>query len=614
MGRSLRNLGDFIRLLESAGELVHIRAEVSPILEISEITNRMSKNPGGGKALLFERVEGSSFPVLTNAFGSMRRICLALGVENLDELTGRLKAILNLAPPKTLRHKLKLLKDAVGWSRFLPRRWKKGRAPCQEVILKGPDMDITRLPILQCWPKDGGRFITLPVVFSKSLSGRKNAGMYRLQVFDRNTLGMHWHVHKDAAHYFDEYERIGKRMPVAVAIGTDPATTYAATAPMPFGIDEMLLAGFIRRGPSLMVKGVTVDIDVPAEAEMVLEGYVDPGERRIEGPFGDHTGFYSLEDEYPVFHVTAITHRRTAVYSTTVVGPPPMEDCYLALATERLFLPMLQTVLPEIIDYRLPWAGVFHNLLVMAVRKRYPGHAEKVMHGAWGSGQMSFSKALFVVDDAVNLSDGRNLVAKILDTVDLNRDILVSRGILDALDHAGERPAVGGKMGVDVTTRIDGEKARVAHGKQTVPATDQILRGLAKTADVFLDCRVLFPEAAHPLVLLHVRDRSGMDGLARLLLLADFLPERCIIVLFSTPVSAPEEDLLWRASAHVDPARDLYSDHNRLVVDATEKRNMPGGARPWPEEAIMTEEVKGRAEARLKELGIEDILSVNTSV
>lgn len=605
MKKGFCNLGEFIAALESEGELVRIKAEVSPILEISEITDLESKSPEGGRALFFERVEGSAFPVLTNAFGSMKRVCLAFGVDNIDELAGRLKAILNLAPPKSLGDKVKLVKDALGWSRFLPRR-RSGKAPCQEIVMKAGDVDVTKLPVLQCWPKDGGRFVTLPVVHTKSLSGRKNVGMYRLQVYDRNTMGMHWHVHKDGAHFFDEYERAGRRMPLAVAIGTDPATTYAATAPMPLGIDEMLLAGFIRQKPSVMVKGMTVDIDVPAEAEIILEGYLEPGERRLEGPFGDHTGFYSLADEYPVFHVTAVTHRKGAVYSTTLVGRPPMEDCYLALVTERLFLPMLQTVLPEIVDYRLPWAGVFHNLVVAAIKKRYPGQADKVMHSIWGSGQMSFCKALFVVDDSLDLSKGRDVITTILDTVHIGRDMLLSRGILDVLDHASERPAAGGKIGIDATHAIHGERERLLiREAQSAPTAEQLLPHLGQLAGSFLECRILFPQTAHPLILLKVREGTDRDEVRRFLLSAAFMPTRCIAVLFSTTLSAPDEDLLWRASAHVDPARDLWVQGDRMVIDATEKRDMAANDRPWPEEIVMNDDIKQRVAGRLKELGLE---------
>ncbi|MDI6726984.1 MAG: menaquinone biosynthesis decarboxylase, partial [Smithellaceae bacterium] len=417
-----RNLREFIATLEATGELIRITETCSPRLEISAITDLASKGEGGGKALLFEQVAGSDFPVLTNAFGSSNRIALALGTEDLPSLGRRLQGIIQHRPPQRIAEKIAFLIAAVGWSRFIPRKVKK--APCQEVVFLGDEVDLGGLPVLHTWPRDAGPFVTLPVVFTRSLaSGKRNTGMYRLQIFDANSTGIHWHIHKDGAHYFHEYRKARRRMEVAVAIGTDPAVTYAATAPMPRGVDEMLLAGFIRRAPVEMVKCLTVDLDVPAEAEFVLEGYVDPDELRLEGPFGDHTGYYSLADLYPVFHVTALTHRKDPVYSATVVGRPPMEDCYLALATERIFLPLLQTIQPEIKDYLLPWEGVFHNLTLVAIEKTYPRQAWKVMQALWGSGQMSFCKTILLVDEDTDLQDRAGLLRQLLETLDFRRDL-----------------------------------------------------------------------------------------------------------------------------------------------------------------------------------------------
>ena len=390
-----RHLRDFLAALESAGEVLHITDEVSPYLEISKITDRESKLPGGGKALFFERVKGSAFPVATNIFGSMKRICMALEVKDLDEPGRRIKAFVEFQPPRNLREALNVVPSAVEVSRFFPRTFRGKTPPCQEVVLTGDQVDLSMLPVLHCWPQDGGPFITLPLVVTQSIeTGKRNVGMYRMQIFDRNTTGMHWHIHKDGSHFYNEYRRKGRRMPVAVAIGADPATVYSATAPLPRGVDEMLLAGFIRKKPVVMAPCVTVDLSVPAEAEFVLEGYVDPDELRIEGPFGDHTGYYSLADLYPVFHVTAITHRRKPVYHATLVGKPPMEDCYLAKATEA-DVPALAPdgSFPRSWDYWLPWEGVFHNIVVVAIDKEYPGHAQKIMSGLWGQGQMSFCKA-----------------------------------------------------------------------------------------------------------------------------------------------------------------------------------------------------------------------------
>ncbi len=608
MKKPYRDLRDFIKALEREGELLRIREKVSPILEITEITDRASKSPGGGKALLFEQVEGSSMPVLTNAFGSAKRICMALGVGDLEEIGARLTEILHMAPPHTWGDKIGLLKRALGWSRFLPRSAKVSRPPCQEVILKGDEVDLTRLPVLQCWPKDGGRFVTLPLVFTKNLKGQRNVGMYRLQIFDRNTTGMHWHIHKDGAEYFSEHGKQEKRMQAAVAIGTDPAVTYAATAPMPFGVDEMLLAGFIRQAPVKLVKGISVDIEVPAEAEIVLEGYVDPHEERLEGPFGDHTGFYSAADNYPVFHVTAVTHRKDAIYSATVVGRPPMEDCWLARATERIFLPLVRTILPEIVDYRMPMEGAFHNLTLVSIDKRYPGQASKVMHGLWGSGQMSFCKAFFVFDGTTDLSRGKSVISQILNTVDLQRDLVCTSGILDVLDHASPAPLFGGKIGVDLTRKMAGEGERPARSRNDRPEqvlSGQKLSGLLRNADPdFLDCRRLFSDALHPLIVIAIAGRERIESLLQTLLSADFLPSRCIIVLFDRHLNLDDDaGMLWRACANVDPGRDFFRGGSRLVIDATSGKTL-GGGRSWPEEIRMSKAMCQRVTERAGRLGI----------
>jgi len=411
--------------------------------------------------LFFEKVKDSPFPVATNLFGSSRRICLALGVDNLEHLGDRIREIIHMSPPRDLRDMLGMLTTAFSVSRFFPRKSRARVPPCQQVVLKGDDINLFDLPILHCWPQDAGRFITLPLVVTKSLSiGKRNVGMYRMQVFDRRTTGMHWHIHKDGSNYFNEYRKAGKRMPVAVAIGADPATIYAATAPMPRNVDEMILAGFIRSAPVAMTRCLTCDLEVPAEAEFVLEGYVDPNDLRREGPFGDHTGYYSLADDYPVFHLTAITRRKSPVYCATLVGRPPMEDCYLAKATERLFLPLLQTVFPEITDYWLPWEGVFHNIVIVSIRKEYPRHAQKVISGLWGQGQMSFCKAIIVVDETVDPKDPDQVMRQLVDNFDLSTDIMNAQGILDVLDHSSPFANFGNKIGIDLTGRISGEPLR----------------------------------------------------------------------------------------------------------------------------------------------------------
>lgn len=596
---SYRNLGEFIARLEMDGELVRIAERVSPVLEITEITDRMAKAPNGGKALLFEHVEGSPFPVITNAFGSQRRIALALGSDP-DTLAGRLDEILRQGPPHSLRDKLSLIPKAIAWSKFFPRTRRMKRPPCQEVILKGDEADLTKIPVLHCWPGDAGRFITLPLVFTKGLSdGRRNTGMYRMQVYDGKTTGMHWHIHKDGSHHYNEYRRAGRRMEVAVAIGADPAITYAATAPLPRGVDEMILAGFIRQRPVIMVKAVTVDIEVPAEAEFVLEGYVDPEETRIEGPFGDHTGYYSLEGEYPVFHVTAITHRFNPVYSATVVGRPPMEDCYLALATERLFLPMLKAVMPEVKDYWLPWEGVFHNIVVIAIEKEYPQHASRTISGLWGTGQMSFAKSIVIVDDEHLLRDGKALLEHILNTIDFQSDVTVSRGILDALDHSAPQPLYGSKIAFDATGRIFGEHPRTnKRSTKDSLSNDRLFRRLCGIDDGFVASRKIFSDCVNSIVLIAVDKEGGKSSRYYIERIDKDLLSQGICVLYDMRVDLTDDALiLWKAFNNVDPSRDMKITEDGIIVDATRKGPADGHERPWPDEIEMTAEIKRRIDA-----------------
>jgi len=447
-----RDLREFIRVLEEHGELKRVGAEVDAELEITEIADRVVKS--GGPALLFERVKGYDIPVLINLFGSRRRMELALDTEDLDATGKEMCRLLQPELPRTFFEKLKVLPKLAQLSSFIPKAVRSG--PCKEVIVKEPDL--TRLPVLKCWPGDGGRFITLPLVFTYDPeTGRRNVGMYRMQVFDARTAGMHWHIHKDgAAHYRKACAR-GERLPVAVALGADPATIYAATAPLPQGVDELLLAGFLRREPVALVRCETVEIEVPANAEIVLEGYVDPEEKRLEGPFGDHTGYYSLADYYPVFHVTCITHRRSPIYPATVVGRPVMEDAFIGKATERLFLPLIRLQLPEIVDMNFPVEGVVHNCVVVSIKKSFPGHARKIIHAVWGMGQLSFCKVVIVVDDHVNVQDMSEVWWRVFNNIDPRRDVTLSEGPLDVLDHSSPRFAYGSKMGIDATRKWPGE-------------------------------------------------------------------------------------------------------------------------------------------------------------
>ncbi len=445
-----KSLQHFVKILDKAGELVRIKEPVSPHLEITEITDRVNKKYG--PALLFENVPGYDMPVLMNAFGSMKRMCLALEVNNLGEIAAEILSFLEAEAPDTLIKKLKMLPKLARLGNIFPKS--VTHAPCQEIILKDDEVDLTKIPVLTCWPGDGGPFVTLPLVFTQHPeTGKRNLGMYRLQVFDKNTTGMHWHRHKGGAHHYRVAERRGERLPVAVAIGADPATIYAATAPLPEDLDEMIFAGFLRQEPVEMVQCVSIPVMVPASSQIVLEGYVDPGERRVEGPFGDHTGYYSLPDEYPVFHVTAMTQRREPIYPATIVGKPPMEDCFMAKATERIFLPLIQKTLPEIIDLNLPMEGVFHNLAFISIDKRYPGHARKVMHALWGLGQMMFTKMILIFDREVDVQDLGQVLWRLGNNVDPRRDVVFVDGPVDALDHASPLPHYGSKMGVDCTRK-----------------------------------------------------------------------------------------------------------------------------------------------------------------
>lgn len=602
MKKNYRNLSEFIIELEKENELIRFTEPVSNRLEITEITDRMSKLPGGGKAILFENVQGYEYPLLINQFGSTKRINMALGSESLDALAGRLHDIINTKPPKTFMDKIKLLPELIKYSKFLPRTV-KGKAPCQDIVKTGNDIDLTKIPVLFCWPDDGGPFVTLPVVFTKGLSdGKRNAGMYRMQIYDRNTTGMHWHIHKDGAHHYHEYLRAGKRMEVAVAIGTDPAVTYSATAPLPRGVDEMLLAGFIRQKPVEMVKCITVDLEVPAEAEFIVEGYVDPGEIRVEGPFGDHTGYYSLKGDYPVFHVTAVTSRKNPVYSATIVGKPPMEDCYMALATERIFLPMIKTVLPEIADYMLPWEGVFHNIAVVAIEKEFPGHAVKVMNGLWGSGQMSFAKMLVMIDNAELLSDRAGLMKHILNTVDLNSDIVLTKGILDVLDHSADKPLYGSKLGIDATARIDGEEKRSAgfiYGKLNQKKIETLAFSIDKKIS---RARAAFNDCKSRVILLNIKKdgKSNSPYFIRKIKNSAITKEG-IVVLYDHDIDINDDSiLLWKIFNNVDPIRDIVMEKGCMIIDATKKGIADGHTREWPDDIIMSNDVVKKVDLLLK--------------
>jgi 4-hydroxy-3-polyprenylbenzoate decarboxylase len=444
------DLNAFLADLERQKLLARVSEPVSPDLEIAAVTDRACKSIGGGPALLFDRPAGFAVPVVTNLYGSVERMCLAFGVRRLDDLAVEIDQLMTPQMPEGVMDALKML-PMVGRLRDLMPKTVKD-AVCQEIVRRDATLD--ELPILKCWPEDGGRFITFPLVFTKHPeSGERNIGTYRMQVYDGRSTGMHWQRHKGGAQHYRVAERLGKRLDVAVALGPEPVLPYCATAPMPEGLDELLLAGFLSHRRIEMVKCVTVNLEVPASSQIVLEGYVEPGERRREGPFGDHTGLYSQPDDFPVFHLTCITQRKSPTYLTTVVGIPPMEDYYLGLASERIFLPMIRKTLPEIVDMHFPAEGIFHNLVLVSIDKRYPGHARKIMNAFWGLGQLMFSKTIVVVDKDVDVQDVGQVAWIVGTHMDPLRDIQMTKGPVDDLDDAADLPAYGGKMGIDATRK-----------------------------------------------------------------------------------------------------------------------------------------------------------------
>jgi len=491
------DLREWIKKLDKAGELKRVREEVDPILEMAEIADRAAKMgrgtaKAGGPALLFENVKGyPGATVLMNQFGSERRMKLALDVDSLDEIAKRIEDLMQTKSPTGLLDKLKMLPKLAEVGAFFPKTIAAKDAPCKQVILRGADVDVLKFPVLQCWPGDGGRFITLPCVVTRDAkNGKRNVGMYRMQVYDGQTTGMHWQRQKVAAEHLRDQlragaasgaERVeimaetaggtvaaaapgvtltklkGQRMEVAVVIGTDPATTFSAIVPGPPEVEEYMIAGFLRQRPVELVQCETVDLQVPAHAEIVLEGYVELGELRTEGPFGDHTGFYTMEDDYPVFHITCITHRKEPVYAATIVGKPPMEDAWMGKAVERIFLPLMRLTLPEIVDVNLPPEGVFHNLMIVSIRKSYAGHARKVMHGIWSMGQAMSTKIVIVVDEDCDVQDLSEVVLRTTNNIDPERDIQFTLGPVDSLDHASRLPNYGSKMGIDATRKWKAE-------------------------------------------------------------------------------------------------------------------------------------------------------------
>jgi 4-hydroxy-3-polyprenylbenzoate decarboxylase len=444
-----KSLHEFIKRLEEEGELKRIKKRVSNVLEITEITDRVCKN--NGPALLFEQVEDYNIPVVTNMFGSMKRLAIALEVKDIEDISRRIEEIIKFELPNSFIGKFKLIPKFFQLASIMPKKVNYGY--CKEVINK-TSPDITSFPVLKCWPEDGGQFLTLPIVITEHPETKiRNVGMYRMQVYDSKTLGIHWHTHKDGAKHYKLWCKKNKKMPVAVCLGSDPAVIYSATLPLPEDFDELIFAGFLRNEPVELVRCETIDLSVPANSEIVIEGYVEPNELRLEGPFGDHTGYYSPKDKYPVFHITCITHRKQPIYPATITGKPPMEDCYLGKATVRILLPLIKLILPEIVDINLPQEGVFHNLAIVSIKKSYPLQAKKVMHSLWGLGQFMFTKTIIVVDDDVDVHNIKEVIWRVGNNIDPKRDIVFVEGPVDELNHAVAIKNFGSKMGIDATKK-----------------------------------------------------------------------------------------------------------------------------------------------------------------
>lgn len=591
-----KNLQAFLNELERRGELLRVRESVSAELEITEIADRLVKREG--PAVLFEQVEGKDFPVAIGLYGTSARTALSMGVPNLDALGERVAKLMQINPGKGgLGAALALLPKLGELKGFFPKR--VSRAAVQEVVKKGEQVDLSRLPVLKCWPLDGGPFITLPLVITRDPeNGELNLGMYRMQVLDNQSTAMHWQLHKVGRRHYDKAKKLGQRLEVAVALGGDPILTYAATAPVPPipGVSEFNLAGFLRGSGVELARGVTVDLPVPAEAEFVLEGYIDPAEELVvEGPFGDHTGFYTLEDLYPRFHLTAITHRQKAIFPATIVGRPPMEDAYLIEASERLFLPAAQLILPEVKDYHMPPAGVAHNWVNVSIKKAYPGQAYKVANGMFGLGQMMFAKVMVVLDEGAPLG-GIAALQEALKHCVPGRDTLLSRGPIDVLDHSSRAMGYGGKLIVDGTRKLEEEGGSVPFSPRAHPALPALpgvqqrqwpgiwAATFSKTA----------PGQARELAtqLLATPQSAGI----RLLLLTD------------ADTQLDFDEVMWAVLNNVDPERDAWvmegSEGPVLVLDGMRKLAEEGFARRWPPKIVMSPEVIERVSRRWSSLGL----------
>lgn len=562
-----KDLQTFIKELEQKGELKKINVEVSSDLEITEITDRVSKAHGPG--LLFNKVKGSKYPVLMNAMGSYERMSMGLGADSLDDIANEVAEYIDLKNYLSIKNLLRSIPRLLRLLYVFPIK-SRFRGKCQQVIEKEVNLD--EIPILQCWPEDAGRFVTLPLVFTKDRNTkRQNVGMYRMQVLDKTSTGMHWHKHKDGSEIYREYLEKKERMPVSVALGCDPSITYSATAPLPKMLDEMMLAGWLRKRNVKLVKCITNDIYVPSNAEIILEGYVDPTEDLVlEGPFGDHTGYYSLADYYPRFHVTCVTHKKKAVYPATVVGKPPMEDCYMAKATERIFLPVLRMQIPELINMNLPLEGVFHNCAILSIHNKYPGCARKVMNAVWGMGQMMYTKLIVIVDESVNVQDLGQVINTVLQEVDGEEDLILSEGPLDALDHSSNKALYGSRLGIDAT-----KKLREDSNKKVM-------------------------NSYHILSISKEKPNQGKEEITEYMNNHD---DKFVIAVDGNVDPKDFSTVMWKVFNNIDATRDLILLDGKIGIDATKKWKEEGITREWPNDIEMSEDVKNLVTERWKEYG-----------
>ncbi len=618
---AFKNLQQFIQVLEKEGELIRIKNFVDPKLEIAEITDRISKTPGGGKALLFENT-GYDFPVLMNAYGSEKRMCLALGVHHLDDVAKEIESLFQLlaSPKENIFDKLKLLPKLGQFASWMPKV-KSGRGECQQVIMQDPD--ITKLPVITCWPKDGGPFVTLPIIHTKDPNtGSRNVGMYRMQVYGPTLTGMHWHKHKVSAKHFNEYKKLGKKMPVAVALGGDPVYAYSATAPLPENVDEHMLAGFLRKKKVELVRCISQpEIEVPADADFVIEGYVDPNDELIwEGPFGDHTGYYSLPDWYPRFHITAITHKKNAVYPATIVGIPPQEDAWLGKATERIFLaPMKMTMIPEILDMDMPVEGVFHNLVIAQINKEYAGQGQKVMNAMWGAGQMMFNKILVLADQEVRIQNYEELSKYVFKNLNPATDIYFSQGPMDVLDHSCSKMGFGGKMCIDGTRKFDEEKDDHFLSVDNVQLSKSLFQFYPEIKNVNTDLL----KKNIPVIIISVeKNRKGHVKELHEQLCKSMEIEGIKMILY-VEYSVDANDLanaLWRFCNNMDPKRDYTLVERPAIIypgktfscmglDGTRKtKHFDNFQRDWPNIIVADDATIKSVDEKWESLGLGDFL------